>query len=209
MQFQGDNWHQELHFNNMNREDGFCPCKSWKLFISSLKQSRKLLTESQSQESPLGHVGLCTLPLKGNQACPSRHPSTPKLFLPSLVFLLPTACLQWMNTTSLPLSLVPCLPYTNTYSFSPLCSYVCTTDPVTLLLPTIRSYWISYGPCGNWQLPSKDLLLLYKPTFSKANASASCYFLRSLSIVQSVFETQFHNSSCCFGDGYCRSVYEF
>jgi hypothetical protein len=63
----------ELHPNNMNREDGFCLSRSWKLLIHSLSNCRKSPEHYNGLRSPWGYMGLHML------NTPRPRPSPPHL----------------------------------------------------------------------------------------------------------------------------------
>jgi hypothetical protein len=94
----------EHHPNNKNREDGFCPSKSWKPLVCSLNDRGK---SPLHLGSPRGHAGPDTLLLSGHSICPlwaltSVHPDV----LASFCYL----C-----------SLIPhCTPPTHSLGLSPL-----------------------------------------------------------------------------------------
>jgi hypothetical protein len=57
-----------LHPNNMNREHGFCLSKSWKPFISSLKDCMKSPSQGSTDGFSAGPHRLYTLPYQGTNS---------------------------------------------------------------------------------------------------------------------------------------------
>jgi hypothetical protein len=96
----------ELHPNNTNREDRFCPSKSWKPVSAPWKIVASLHHMTADLSSP------CTLLLSGHKIYPLRpltslYPDVPSSFH-YFCSIIPTPCLRLTHLASLPYRSVPC-----------------------------------------------------------------------------------------------------